>query len=394
MKLLIVTRTIAEFANLQGKLNEIAKRGIELTVVSPAQWAGKAREVSHVDATNYKFLIHKCRLSKTSLVRLGNHLHYYPGIGKVLRSQKWDLVHIDEEPFNLCTYHVLRECRRIGTRAIFASWQNSMKTYPPPFNFFENYVFRYINGAIAGNDDVRSILRKRGFVPPIAHVPQLGVDPVMFSKRGAGELRRELGVGDTFTVGFVGRFWPVKAVDTLINAFSLLPSDSSLVLIGEGSERPKLEALAKQRGLSQRVRWLRWVNSWEVASYMNAFDVLVLPSRTRWNIKEQFGRVLVEAMSCETCVVGSDSGEIPKVIGDCGLIFPEDQVEELADQLRQLKTNVELRNSLAVRGRRRVLERFTYSKIAEATVAFYRKIALEPVAQPDCMGQNVVQPAN
>ena len=87
------------------------------------------------------------------------------------------------------------------------------------------------------------------------------------------------------------KFRPAKGVDTLIKAFALLPADCVLVLVGDSSERPKLEALAQELGVSARVRWVPWVNSWDVPEYMNAFDVLVLPSRTSWNIKEQFGRV-------------------------------------------------------------------------------------------------------
>ena len=59
-------------------------------------------------------------------------------------------------------------------------------------------------------------------------------------------------------------------------------------------------------------------------------DVSVLPSLTRPNWKEQFGRTLAEAMSCETPVIGSDSGEIPHVIGDAGLIFKEGDAQALA----------------------------------------------------------------
>jgi len=102
--------------------------------------------------------------------------------------------------------------------------------------------------------------------------------------------------------------------------------------------------------------------------------VLALPSRTRPNIKEQFGRVLVEAMSCETCVVGSDSGEIPNVIGDAGLIFREGDERELAHRLHQLMDAPAVRESLRHRGRQRVLDHFTYAKIATDTVDFYRRI--------------------
>ena len=62
----------------------------------------------------------------------------------------------------------------------------------------------------------------------------------------------------------------------------------------------------------------------------------MLPSRAMPNWQEQFGRVLIEAMACAVPVVGSDSGEIPNVIGDAGLVFPEDDVEALAQQLQRL----------------------------------------------------------
>jgi glycosyltransferase involved in cell wall biosynthesis len=249
-----------------------------------------------------------------------------------------------------------------------------MKSYPPPFNLFERYVYKNAAGAIAGNGESLDLLRRRGFRRPAAHIPQLGVDPSMFRKQDATGLRRKLGVEGTFVIGFVGRFSSEKGVDTLIKALALLPEGCTLVLVGNGPERSKLEAMTQALGVSARVRWVPWVNSGDVSEYMNAFDVLALPSRTRWNIKEQFGRVLVEAMSCETCVVGSDSGEIPKVIGDADLIFHESDERELAERLRRLVYGPSLRETLRHRGRQRVLEHFTYARIAADTVDFYRSI--------------------
>jgi glycosyltransferase involved in cell wall biosynthesis len=197
----------------------------------------------------------------------------------------------------------------------------------------------------------------------------------MFRKQDASGLRRKLGLEGTFVVGFVGRFSPEKGVDTLIRALALLPRDCVLVLVGHGPERSKLEALAQAHGvLETRVRWVSWVDSENIAEYMNAFDALVLPSKTRRNIKEQFGRVLVEAMSCETCVVASDAGEIPNVVGDAGLIFQEGDERELADRLRRLMDSPGLSETLRRRGRQRVVERFTYARIARDTVDFYSHI--------------------
>ncbi|MDP3047288.1 MAG: glycosyltransferase, partial [Chloroflexota bacterium] len=104
----------------------------------------------------------------------------------------------------------------------------------------------------------------------------------------------------------------------------------------------------------------------------NTWDCLVLPSLTRVNWKEQFGRVLVEAMACQVPVVGSDSGEIPNLVGDGGLIVPEGNVGALAGALRRLRDGPVLCASLGMAGRARVLARYTQQKIAEETYEVYQ----------------------
>jgi glycosyltransferase involved in cell wall biosynthesis len=103
-------------------------------------------------------------------------------------------------------------------------------------------------------------------------------------------------------------------------------------------------------------------------------DCLVLPSRTTRKWKEQFGRVLIEAMACEVPVIGSDSGEIPNVIGDCGLIFREGDVDDLSSKLELLINDYDLRVELAERGRQRVLNNFTQEKVAKETYKIYQKM--------------------
>src|SRR5439155_22851925 len=107
---------------------------------------------------------------------------------------------------------------------------------------------------------------------------------------------------------------------------------------------------------------------------LRQLDVLVLPSRRQPNWAEQFGRVLVEAMACGVPVIGSNCGEIPNVVGDAGLIFPEGDPAALRSALEQLIGSSGLRADLAKRGRQRVLDRFTHRRIAEDTVAIYRAI--------------------
>ncbi|MBZ0288634.1 MAG: glycosyltransferase, partial [Anaerolineae bacterium] len=103
-------------------------------------------------------------------------------------------------------------------------------------------------------------------------------------------------------------------------------------------------------------------------------DVFVLPSLTRPNWKEQFGRVLVETMASGVPVIGSDSGAIPGVVGDAGLIVPEGDADALAAALTRLQHDSALRQSLAIRGRALALAHFTHESIAEATVQIYREL--------------------
>jgi glycosyltransferase involved in cell wall biosynthesis len=104
---------------------------------------------------------------------------------------------------------------------------------------------------------------------------------------------------------------------------------------------------------------------------MSAFDALVLPSHTAKGWKEQFGRVLVEAMSCGTPPIGSDSGEIPIVIGDAGLVVPEGQAMKFRDAILTLFHDPGLRERLANKGRERVLQSFTHANLASQTVKAY-----------------------
>lgn len=348
------------------KLRELAKCGIELTLAVPGCWG--AQQLESIKPKAYDMVVMNCRFSRS------HHFHYYPDIDAILGKRHWDLIHIDEEPFNFVTYHAMRADNRKATKVVFFTWQNIMKRYPPPFNCFEKYVFEGASGAIAGNREAYEILRHRGFSKYAVMIPQFGVDVQAFRPREAKQLRSDLNLEGEFVVGFVGRIVPEKGLKTLIHAFASLSRECRLVLQGSGPYRAKLEAMIARLGLSKRVSWIPWVLSSDIPKYMNALDVLVLPSLTCANWKEQFGRVLVEAMACGVCVVGSDSGEIPSVIGDAGLVFPEGNYGELVNCLRRLMRDPSLREELRERGRARVMERFTHERIARDTVTFYEQV--------------------
>ena len=349
----------------QRKLEEIARLGVELLTLVPPVWrdASGATQLERLYTSGY-------RLETTDIRVNGNyHLHHYPRLGAALRAFRPDVLHIDEEPYNLATWQALWLARRHGCRALFFSWQNIRRRYPPPFSLGERYVLRGADHAIAGTESAADVLRAKGYGGPLSVIPQFGIDPQLFRPSNAPLPPRP------FTLGYFGRLVPEKGLDSLLQALALLDGESRLRLVGEGPQRAELVTLAQRLGLGARVDFCAAMPSAAMPAQYHQIDALVLPSVTRRNWREQFGRVLVEAMASAVPVVGSDSGAIPGVIGDAGLTFAEGDAAALAAQLKRLQRDADLRQALAQRGRERALSQFTHVNVAEATVAVYRTLA-------------------
>jgi glycosyltransferase involved in cell wall biosynthesis len=128
-----------------------------------------------------------------------------------------------------------------------------------------------------------------------------------------------------------------------------------------------------------RVRIVKAVSHERVPAYLNAFDMLCAPSRTAANWREVFGRMVIEAFACEVPVLGSDSGELPSVIGDAGLIVPEGDVNEWVRALENLLDSPELREDLAKRGLDRVKQHFTWTAVARKHLEFFERLLDQPI---------------
>lgn len=353
----------------QTKLEEIAQfEDVELTVIVPPVWEDPAGPValerSHTNG--YRLLVDPIRFNGQF------HLHYYPRFKERLAEFRPDIVHIDEEPYNLATWLAWRQAKALGAKTLFFSWQNLNRAYPFPFSWLEQQVLAGVDYALMGNQEAAQVWRAKGFNGRYRIIPQFGVDVTAFQPPA----RRDHGRG--FVIGSANRrLVAEKGVDLLLEAAAKLPGTWRLHIAGEGPERPLLERLAVELGIRERVFFDGAVSSAQMPGYLQNLDVLVLSSRTLPNWKEQFGRVLVEAMACETAVIGSSSGEIPHVIGSAGLIFPEGDVDALHKQLLTVLQSEELRDELGRKGREQVLAQYTQKQIATQTVEVYREIAAQ-----------------
>jgi glycosyltransferase involved in cell wall biosynthesis len=366
VRVLLVSKAMLS-ATAQGKADLLAGfPEVELTVVSPPFWRADDGGIQRIEASGVAAQTKPWRLLVTPMRFNGHfHVHYYPELGRVVRQARPDIVHIDEEPYNFATYRALRTAKNLGARALFVTWQNLYRRYPPPFSWLEAYDYAHADYALAANQDAVAVMQKKGYRGPVAVFPQFGADTDLFRPR-------EHATQGPMRIGCVVRLKPEKAVDVLLAAFAPLAGRAELILVGRGPMEEALREQARSLGVADHIQFLGSLSSEGVAEVMASFDVLVLPSRSQPNWTEQFGRVLVEAMACEVAVVGSTSGEIPHVIGDAGLTFPEDDVAVLQAALQRLMDDPALRRELARRGRQRVLERYTQQRIAEQTYEAWR----------------------
>lgn len=335
--------------------------GIEIKLIVPSMWHNGFRMM--------KFSPHKetPSLSITSLnVLLPTRTHrlLYRSLEECVSGYRPDVLYINAEPENFQTFQSFRVARKHGIPFVFSSWRNidhHAVGYPYKLGFVHKFIERRVltsaHHGILFNKTAKQLYASEGFnkttfIPPHIDtdlfVPQDGEK----SKRGG------------FTIGYVGRLIQAKGVDLILHALTNLPRYCHAMIVGDGPERQKLMELAIDLQLAERVKFIKPVETSELPRLFGSMDVLTLPSITTRFWKEQYGRVLIEAMACGTPVMGSNSGEIPAVIGDAGIVFKENDADAFVLGIGQLLSNEGLRKDLSRRGRDRVLKQNALQVVA------------------------------
>jgi glycosyltransferase involved in cell wall biosynthesis len=335
---------------------------VHLTLLVPRWWPEGGARVRYEPNGPAGYRI----LSRPTAFTGTHALHFYPTLAADLLAVRPAIVHVEEEPWNLVTLQAACLARALGARVVFFTWENVWRRYPFPLPVFLRSVLRLADRAIAGGAQAREVLRRRGFRRRIDVLPQYGIDPPPPPLRTRPP-------STVFTVGFAGRLVPQKGLHTLLDAVSPLGAGVRLLVVGEGPYRAALMDRAAMLGIAERIELTGAVAHDRMHEHLTRMDVLVLPSLTTSRWKEQFGRVLVEAMALGVPVVGSSSGEIPSVIGDDGLVFPEADAAALRHRLQSLIDDVRFRRELAERGRARAVTRYTNRAIATATREIYQQ---------------------
>ena len=352
--------------SMERKLEVMATRpDLALWLVRPAFWEDEYGRV----AVNPTVL--GCQVQRIPLMGKINDPHraLYRTLTFGLPSIRPHIIHAEEEPDSLAALQIALARRLFapGAKLILHTWQNVNRPKRWYVRLVTRIALREADAILCANSEGVQVLREMGYSGPTAVIPPIGVDTRVFRPME----RRPSG---TFVVAYAGRFVPEKGLDTLVEAVARLGPGVELWLIGNGPHRPALEVLSRELGIEERVRCLEPVPPERMPELLARVDVIVLPSRTTRVWKEQFGRILVEAMACKVPVVGSNSGAIPEVVGDAGLIFPEGDASALAECLRRLKESSELRRELVERGYVRAKMLYSQEHIAMQTAEFYSKL--------------------
>ena len=343
----------------------------QVTAAAPARLQGDLREIELEPIAG-----EACATVPVAM-RLGGHPHlrFYGRALQTLLRQQWDVVHCWEEPYVLAAAQIAHRTPPTA-RFVPATFQNIAKRYPLPVAAIERRVMKRANAWIAFGETVHETQRGRaGYAAKPSRVINPGVDIATFRPDldGGRRVRQSLGwAPHDAVVGFTGRLVEEKGVETLVEALVQSTCPWKLLFVGGGRMQPLIDTLRLR--YPSRVRLVTGVAHDDMPAYLNAMDILCAPSRTTPRWREQFGRMLIEAMACGVPILASASGEIPYVIGEAGALLPEADAAEWRREIERLLTDTARRTVMSLQGRQRAADRFAWRAIARAHLDFFTEI--------------------
>jgi glycosyltransferase involved in cell wall biosynthesis len=249
-----------------------------------------------------------------------------------------------------------------GRADVFSTKHNDDRFRTGPWRFAERLLARRARRIVAISDALKRFQVDRVGLPAgKVEVVHYGMDE---PPKAWGENPR-LALGDGPVLACVARLEPQKGVDVAVRALHVAtdgPDRPTLIVLGEGPERPGLEALAHELG----VRLVLPGRVPDVAAVLRRADLLVHPAR--W---EGFGLAVLEAMLCSLPVVATSVSSLPELVvdGETGFLVPPDDVEALAAAIPRALAE---RGDLGRRGYERARSEFSVERMATRTAALYR----------------------
>lgn len=296
----------------------------------------------------------------------------FVGLGQLIAQRQPRIVMLDYDPGTLLTLLTGWHTRGRGARIACLSYDNIVRSIPAEFRQSLGAGVRativramsmvaraVVDHVFVLSRDSADVMASFGFRGKTTRIP-LGFDPALFHPDSAARarVRAELGLTEV-TIAYFGRVVPEKGAHILIDALNRIRDRPWQLLMDRFSEyrHPYIRELSEQidrLGLRDRVVSFDASHD-EIGLYMNAADIVVMPSVSNARWKEQYGRVAAESMACGRTVVVSTSGALPELVGDAGIVIPESDLVNLDRHLARLLEDSRLREETGSRASRRAL---------------------------------------
>jgi glycosyltransferase involved in cell wall biosynthesis len=287
-----------------------------------------------------------------------------------------DFIWAHEEPNNFFVNQILRWYRRRRTPRIVGAVVQNIWPLPSGYRarwqyFLRRRLWRRFDSVLACAGKSAEAVRAYGMPESVqiltGGVPTLSPEDALCDEGVSSLAQRQ---SAEFIVGFAGRITAAKGWRVLLAAMTELPEQFKCLIAGSGEEEAELRLWCQVPVIGSRTQCLGMLEKDRLWSFFRQIDVFVLPSLTTPHWTEQFGAALAEAMACGVPVIGSTSGAIPEVIGDCGIVVEENNPRALAQAIQALAYDADQRARYARAGRKRFEKEYSVpayaAKLAKA----------------------------
>lgn len=313
------------------------------------------------------------------VIESGNPLVGLQELKRLLQGQKVDIIHCHGARGNLMGNLIKKHLGAPVVTTVHSDYRLDYLGRPVAmlsYGATNMVALRRVNFYIGVSDPMTDILIDRGFPADRIYTIYNGIDfktPIHCVPKE--EFLKSVGMkyqeGDVIA-GIVARLSPVKDIPTLLKAVKIASSQNphlKLMLAGDGEDRQKLEQMAKDLGIADRVCFAGWLN--DINSFYNAIDMNLLTS-----LSETFPYALTEGTRMHRATIASNVGGVPVLIDDGvnGLIFEPGDEKQLAQHLLTLANDAQLRQTFGERIYEKASREFSIDRMVEHQLEIYESI--------------------
>jgi glycosyltransferase involved in cell wall biosynthesis len=387
-----------EAVHILGIVRGLEKAGYEVEIVGPpgvrvedrAAESTGGESVAAKGTSPWRQVARRCPQALFELLEIGYNLSAFPRLWWRCRQQRPALIYERYALFNAAgvlagrltgTPIILEVNDTVDVERVRQGKKLRMRGLA---RRFERWIFRGATGLVCVSGFLRDQVAAAGVPPERIRVTPNAVDLVEFdlSRAEAARVRERLALGEGPVVGFVGSFAPWHRVDLLVDAFAALAGEfpgARLLLVGDGLCRREVEQRVEALGLRERVTFTGQVAHAEVAGFVAAMDVAVMPE------SNEFGSPMkvLEYLALSRATIGPEYGPLREILthGENGLLFPPRDAAALAGCLRTLLSDPELRARLGKRGREGVESRHQWAHNVDIALSLTGRAVAEPASE-------------